>query len=115
MARIHGRVDGRYIGSTAVDSEGAWTDVALDGLDSSTGEDVPEGDRVLVDLFVYNTSTTDPAYLLLRAHGAQADDAFTGALIIPAGTGRAFGLYLPDAPVSTVAVHGTARVEAVML
>lgn len=115
MARIPGRIDGRYIGSTAVSSADAWTDVALDSLDSATGEAIPVGDRVLVDLFVYETSGEAPAYLLLRAHGELANDAFTGALIVPAGTGRPIGAYLPDAPISTIAIHGSARVEAILI
>lgn len=115
MARIPGRIDGRYIGSAAISSVDAWTDKALSALDSATSEAIPETARSLVDLFVYETSGEAPAYVLLKAHGALADDAFTGALIVPAGTGRSFGCYLPDAPISTIAVHGTARVEAIMI
>lgn len=107
-------VDGRYIGSVAVDSAGVWLDVATDDYDTSTGEAVPAS-ATIVDLFVYETSGEDPAYVLLRAHGAQADGTYTGALYVPAGTGRSIGCYLPDARVSTIAVSGTARVEIIAI
>lgn len=106
--------DGRYAGSTVVDSEGVWVDVDLADLDSSTAESLPET-PILADLFVYETSGEAPAYLLFKGHGSLADNAFDGAMYIPAGQGRAFSMYIPDAPISTIALHGTCRVEAIML
>lgn len=115
MAHIRNRVDGRYVGSKAVTSPEAWTDVPLKSLDSATGEAIPDADRTLLDLLVVETAGDAPAYVLLRPHGEQADETYTGAIMIPAGTGLPIGAYLPDAPISTIAVSGTARVTAVML
>lgn len=115
MARIPGRIDGRYIGSKAVSSPGAWTDVALKSLDTSTGEAIPDADRTLLDLLVVETGGEDPVYVLLRPHGEQADDSFTGAIMVPAGSGLPLGAYIPDAPITTVAVNGVCRLAATML
>lgn len=115
MPRIHGRIDGRYAGSKAVASPGAWTDVALSSLDSSTGETPPEGDRTLVDLLVLETAGDAPVYILLRPHGEQADGTYTGAIRVPAGSGLPIGAYLPDAPITTIAVSGTCWITAITL
>lgn len=104
--------DGRYIGQATVDSAGAWDDVAVTDYASSTTEAIPATAR-LVDLFVYNTSDTAPAYVLLRAHGTKDDADYSGALIVPALSGRGIGVNIPDMPITTIAVHGTARVEMV--
>lgn len=109
------RTDGRYIGVTTVDSADVWVDVDLKDLDSSTGESIPDPPYALVDLFVYETSGANPCYVLLRPHGTQPDETYTGALYIPAGSGRSFGVYIADAPITTIAVSGTARVEAIMI
>lgn len=112
------RGDGRYVGSAVVDSAGVWVDLDYEDFAASTAETIPAR-AFIVDLFVYNTSSEDPAYVLLKAHGALADNAFTGALYIPAGAGRGFSIYFPDANsaagIQTIAVHGTARVEAIWL
>lgn len=112
------RGDGRYIGSAVVDSAGVWVDLAYDDFNSSTAESIPDR-AFIVDLFVQETSGEDPAYILLRAHGALADGTYTGALYVPAGAGRAFSCYLPDinsqGGIQTIAVSGTARVEAFWL
>ena len=109
------RSDGRFIGSKTVSSPDAWTDCVLSSLASSTSTALPADiDRTAVDLFVYNASEDD-AYLLLRPHGSQGDEVLTGALIIPAGQGRALACYLPDSPIQTVAVHGTVRIDAIMI
>lgn len=115
MSSIKDRVDGRFAGSTTVDSAAVWDDVGLDDLDTTTDSATPTQPVALADLFVYETSGENPAYVLLRAHGEQADEDYTGAFIIPAGTGRAFGVYFPDVPVTTISVSGTARVEAIYI
>ncbi|MEZ4436743.1 MAG: hypothetical protein R3F65_30455 [bacterium] len=114
MPRLASRADGRYIGSKVVGSVGAWSDLALATLDSTTGEAIPDAPQ-LVDLFVHETSGESPVYLLLRPHGAQGDADLTGALMVPAGTARAIGAYLPDASISTISIHGSARVEAICI
>lgn len=108
--------DGRFIGTKAVSSAGAWTDVALSSLDSSTGTALPAGvDRTLLDLLVVETSGEAPVYVLLRPHGTQDDASFTGAIMIPAGSGLPLSAYLPDQPITTVAVNGVCRLAATML
>lgn len=115
MARIPGRVDGRYVGSKAYASPGVWVDVPLKSLDSCTSEAIPDADRTLIDLLVVETAGDAPCYVLLRPHGAQADGTYTGAIMVPAGTGLPIGAYIPDQPITTIAVSGTGRVSAVML
>lgn len=103
--------DGRYVGSKAVGEADVWTDVALSSLDSATAEAIPSTVRA-VDLFFYNSGEA-AAHVLLRAHGTLDDSATTGALVVPAGTGRSIGVNLPDAPVSTIAVRGALHVEMI--
>lgn len=110
------RSDGRFIGSKAISSPGAWVDVTLSSLETSTATALPEGvDRELLDLLVLETGGEDPCYVLLRPHGAQADDSFTGAIRIPAGAGLPLSAYLPDHPITTIAVHGTCHLTAALL
>lgn len=105
-------VDGRYVGQASVDSAGAWTDVAVTDYASSTSEAIPNTAR-LVDVFAYNESDTAPLYILCRAHGTKADDDYSGALIVPALSGRGVGLNIPDAPITTISINGVGRVEMV--
>lgn len=115
MARIPDRTDGRYIGSKTIASAGVWLDVPLKSLDTSTGEAIPDADRTLVDLLIVETAGDAPCYALLRPHGEQADGTYTGAIMIPAGAGLPIGAYLPDQPITTIAISGTCHVSAVML
>lgn len=110
------RSDGRFIGAKAVSSPGAWVDVALSSLDSSTGDAFPvDFDRTLLDLLVVETGGEDPVYILLRPHGTQDDASFTGAIMIPAGSGLPLSAYIPDSPITTIAVNGTCRITAALL
>lgn len=106
------RTDGRYVGSKAVGGA-SWVDLAMADLDTATAEAIPSSARI-VDLFVYNAGEAD-AFLLLCPHGAKSDGVTTGALIVPAGQGRSFGLNLPDAAISTISVLGAVRVEAILV
>lgn len=111
MARIPGRVDGRFLGVSTVDSAGEWNDLTAADLTTVTGEAIP-ATGAFIDLVVRETSGTNPCYLLLRASDAETVDS---ALMIAAGEARAFGLCFPDAAVSTISIYGEAKVEAGVL
>lgn len=109
------RFDGRDIGSLDVDVA-TWTDYSPDDFDSSTVSTIDS--TMFVDLFILNESES-AGYVLLRAHGSQADDAFDGAIKVPAGGARSLGCYFPDLDggdgVTTISVIGTLHLEMVAI